>query len=318
MTPESDSKALGGKLYISAPDEQERTHVIEGAIVRIGRSPAPQNDVVLNHGWISREHARIYCDRLPYRIQDMESSNGTSVNDTTIPRGELRPLNDGDVIAIGPFRLRYEAPPPPQGEIPPEIEDGRLGGLRVREAPQTPPPTPPREPPVVTRAGPRPPERWPGMPTLASRWLQYLPPIYGEDPFMGRFLLIFEDLLGPAPQTIHHFDQFLDPMTTPESFLPWLNNWMAGIAEEHWPPEVRRRLLKDASWLYQTRGTAAGLRRFLELCTDGDVDIAENVDGPHTFRVVLHTRDRPADRRLVERIIQINCPAHTAFTLEIV
>ncbi|MFH1084617.1 MAG: FHA domain-containing protein [Chloroflexota bacterium] len=302
------TETAGGSLLVTSPDAPESVFELgAAAVVRVGRAPAPQNDLVLAHSGVSRNHLRIYCDRLPYRVQDMGSSNGTTMNDAPLPPNEVRPLSDGDVIAIGSFRLRYVAPPPK--------EDGaRLEGLGVRAAVRRPPPAPPPPPPPDA---PPPVERWVGMPARGSRWLQYLPPIYSDDEFLGRLLLIFEDLLGPVQQGVSHFDLFLDPATTPETFLPVLNEWLAGIAYERWAPEVQRTVLRQASWLYQARGTRAGLQRNLELCTACSVDILENVDGPHTFRVTIHAGGCAVDRRTVEHIIEMNRPAHTRYRLEL-
>ena len=311
-------ESLGGKLYITSPDEPERVVPIERTVIRLGRAPAPENDLVLEHGWVSRTHVRIFCDRLPYHIQDMHSSNGTSVNDLPLPPGEIRPLKNDDIIAIGPFRLRFEAPTePPESVSPPIEERGKLGGLGTRAAPTAQPPAPPGVPPPETKVGPLPPERWVGMPDHTSRWLYYLPPIYSEHDFVGRLLLIFEDLLGPVQQSIAHFDLFLDPTTAPETFFPWLNHWLAEITDEHWSSDRQRELLKNAAWLYRARGTVAGLRRYLEICTGFEPEIIENANGPHTFKVVLHTEGAPLDRRMVERIIEINRPAHTSYILEL-
>ena len=228
------TESLGGKLHITSPDEPERGYPLDQPVVRIGRAPAPENDLALSHGWVSRTHARIFCDRLPYRIQDMRSSNGTSINDEPLPPGEVRPLKDGDVIAIATFRLRYEAPPEPKEAEPPPAKEEAVEKLQVRTKPRpkaaVPPTRPPSEEELAEPAGP---ERWVGMPERASRWLRYLPPIYGDDEFLGRFLLIFEDLLGPVQQMVNHFDLFLDPNTSPETFLPWLNDWLAQIVDEH-------------------------------------------------------------------------------------
>lgn len=311
------TEALGGKLHVSSPDSADCAFLIEQPVVRIGRAPAPVNDLVLEHGWVSREHARIYCDRLPYRIQDMRSSNGTSVNDVPIPPDEIRPLRDGDVIAIGQFRLRLETPAETPEEAPMADTAERIRGLRVRVASRRLPPAPPGELPPDTEVGPLLPRRWVGMPERASRWLQYLPPIYGEDEFLGRFLLVLEDLLGPVEQLVGHFDLFLDPRTAPAAFLPWLNDWLAEIVDERLSTETQRELLAEASWLYQARGTRAGLRRYLEICTGCQSEITENGDGPHSFRVVVHAEGAPVDHRMVERIIDVNRPAHTSYTVEI-
>ena len=302
------AETLGGRLVITSPDAQEQVYNITLPVIRIGRLPAPQNDLVLDHLWVSRAHARLYCDRRPYRLQDLRSPNGTYVNDNRLPPEEVRPLKDGDVIAIGPFRLRFEAPQPAVSAPPEE--------LPARPVPR---PEPPREPPPPPSARQRLIERWVGMPDASSRWLQYLPPIYSDDEFLGRFLLIFEDLFGPVQQAIAHFSLFLDPTTAPESFLPCMNEWLAKIADEYWAPGVQRELLRAASELYQARGTRAGLQHYLEIVCQGyEVEILENVEGPHTFKVILRTQGGAAvDRHTVERIIEVSRPAHTSYTLEI-
>lgn len=309
------TQEIRAKLYIVAPGEPERVYEITQPITRIGREPT-LNDLVLAHAWVSRQHARIYADRWPLRIQDMRSSNGTSVNDRPLGPEEIRPLADGDIIAIGPFRLRYEAPLPP----PPPVENQRppviLHGEPLPQA-EAPPPLPPELPPALEEA-PRPPlQPWVGLPRDASRWLQYLPPIYGEDGFTGRFLLIFEDLLSPIEQIVGHFSLFLDPMTAPEAFIPWLNEWLAEIVDERWPIHVKRDLLRHVSRLYQARGTKRGLKDYLRICTGCAAEVVENDQGPYTVRVILRTEGRAVDRAMVERIVRANCPAHVAYTVEI-
>ncbi|MBA7695931.1 hypothetical protein ES703_104572 [subsurface metagenome] len=76
-------------------------------------------------------------------------------------------------------------------------------------------------------------------------------------------------------------------------------------------------MLREASWLYQHRGTYAGLEHYLRLATDCEPEIMENVDGAFSFRVILHTGGKPIDERMVESIIEFNRPAHTVYTLEI-
>jgi phage tail-like protein len=311
------TESLRAKLIITSPDEPERVFEVERPVVRIGREQE-QSDLVLAHGWVSRAHARLYADRLPLRIQDMRSSNGTLVNDQPLPAEEIRPLQDGDVIAIGPFRLRYQAPAAAQPPEPPRRQGEPLAGLGVRRAPVSAEPPPPPKPPADETVAQPLLEPWVGMPQRASRWLQYLPPIYSDDEFLGRFLLLFEDLLGPVQQSIAHFGLYLDPQLAPKTFVPWLNEWLAEMVDEHWSLDVQRELLRQAGWLYQARGTKAGLLRFLRICTGCDTDLAENEDGPHTVRVTLHCAGQEVDRGMVQRIVQANCPAHVTFSIRFV
>ncbi|MHB1354899.1 MAG: FHA domain-containing protein [Anaerolineae bacterium] len=319
-----------GKIVVTSADEPERVFEITGPIVRVGRAPEPQNDLVLNHSWVSRAHLRIYCDRLLYRVQDMRSSNGTALNDLPLPADEIRAMKDGDVISIGPFRLKLVITaeiPIPEGPVVPEVtispEEQRLleveramAALNLQQALQTPISPPPVAPQAPTATS-QPFERWVGIPERFSRWLQYLPPLYAEEEFLGRFLLIFEDMLGPVEQIINHFDLFLDPRTSPETFLPWIDHWMAEIMDERWSVEVKRDLLHNASWLYQMRGTRSALEYELKVCTGCAVEIKENVDGAHRFTVLLYQTDKPVDLRLVERIIQLNRPSHTGYAVQV-
>lgn len=324
------------RLVIVSPDEPAREYTIEEPLVLIGRDSTRAN-LVLAHTWVSRAHARIFGDREPYRIEDLGSSNGTQLNDLPLAPNEPRPLKPGDVIAIGPFRLTFEQlvteepsvstdQETPEAEVPPEQEIEsppvdlamleRLGTRRAsRRAPEGPAGPPPEAP--ITVMGPAPVQPWVGMPSQASRWLQYLPPIYADTDFVGRYLLVFEDLIGPLQQIVAHWDMFLNPDTVPETFLPWLNDWMAHLVDEHWSPETQRELLLKANWLHQARGTVDGLSTHLRIATGCEVRIEENVDGPHTFRVIIVSGDKEIDRRIVERIIDVNRPAHTSYTLQI-
>jgi hypothetical protein len=81
----------------------ERFDLIGG--LSIGRSG--EADVRIEDRYASGLHARIFTrDRRTY-IEDMDSTNGTLVNDATL-RGEVE-LIDGDVVRIGDTSFRFEA-----------------------------------------------------------------------------------------------------------------------------------------------------------------------------------------------------------------
>jgi ABC transport system ATP-binding/permease protein len=73
----------------------------------IGR--VDENDVVINHRSISRNHAKIVReqDTGRYTISDLQSSNGVRVNGEEYGKVELR---RGDVIDLGHVRLRFVEP----------------------------------------------------------------------------------------------------------------------------------------------------------------------------------------------------------------
>jgi len=69
----------------------------------IGRSPG--NDVVIDNLAVSGHHARLSLDEDHYVLEDMNSLNGTFLNNQRIRRSTLK---DGDEIMIGKHTLVYK------------------------------------------------------------------------------------------------------------------------------------------------------------------------------------------------------------------
>jgi pSer/pThr/pTyr-binding forkhead associated (FHA) protein len=80
----------------------ERFDLIGG--LSIGRSA--DADVRIDDRYASGVHARIFSRDGHTYIEDMNSTNGTQLNDATLS-GEAE-LIDGDVVRIGDTELRYE------------------------------------------------------------------------------------------------------------------------------------------------------------------------------------------------------------------
>jgi diguanylate cyclase (GGDEF)-like protein len=68
----------------------------------IGRSS--KNDLPLDQESISRHHARITFDGAQYWVQDLNSTNGTFINDSAVKEQRLR---DGDQLRIGRSILKF-------------------------------------------------------------------------------------------------------------------------------------------------------------------------------------------------------------------
>ena len=83
-----------------------RRHPLEGTPLVIGRSEAC--DICLNDHSVSRRHARIDLIDGTYSVRDLDSTNGTRVNDQPVG-SDPRPLRDGDYLQIGNFVFRFLA-----------------------------------------------------------------------------------------------------------------------------------------------------------------------------------------------------------------
>lgn len=120
----------------------------------------------------------------------------------------------------------------------------------------------------------------PGGTTMRSRLIEYLPAVFRDhDPFMARFLLIFQSVLDPIEQMINTTDLYLDPEFAPSRFLPWLSKWVGVAPDPDSEERYQRDHIRQAAELSSWKGTRRGLRQALEMATGGTVLISENFDG---------------------------------------
>jgi ABC-type multidrug transport system ATPase subunit len=118
-------------LGMEAPsDGLRKIDLRDRSELTIGRSP--ENDLQLNYPTISRHHARI--SRVgtgeEYVIEDLRSSNGTSVNDEILDPGKLYPLHPGSTLRIGPIKLIFA---PEAMQLVDESRDLRLDALHLNQ-----------------------------------------------------------------------------------------------------------------------------------------------------------------------------------------
>ena len=170
-----------------------------------------------------------------------------------------------------------------------------------------------------------------------SSYLQYLPAIYSQGDFMGRFLMIFESILGPVEGVMDNISNYFDAGTAPKELLPWLASWVNLALDETWPLERRRELVGSAVELFRDRGTRRGLREYLRVYSGVEPRITEDYGGislagqarlglntvlgagrPHTFNVTLELDDPDSvNVAQLKAIIEAEKPAHSGYTLEI-
>lgn len=165
----------------------------------------------------------------------------------------------------------------------------------------------------------------PGVPAHRSTYLDYLPGIYHDSDFLGRFLLIFEHILSPIDRTIENIPDYFDPELAPPDVVTWLGSWLGLVLDARWPDERRRDVVKAAPELFRWRGTKRGLAHFLRLYTGLEPvitepslrDIANDRNQAYRFTVRLRVgRRSPLSRQLVETIIETEKPAFAACSLE--
>lgn len=76
-----------------------RWYMFHQDVTTIGRTNG--NDLIISGRTVSRRHARLWFDNNRWYIADMQSANGTLVNNMRLQPNQAVPLNDGDTINFG-------------------------------------------------------------------------------------------------------------------------------------------------------------------------------------------------------------------------
>lgn len=78
------------------------SYAVEKNEISIGR--ASDNELIINDFGVSRHHAKIVFDNGETYVVDLNSRNGTRVNNVLVTRGTVK---DGDEISLGKFPIRF-------------------------------------------------------------------------------------------------------------------------------------------------------------------------------------------------------------------
>jgi pSer/pThr/pTyr-binding forkhead associated (FHA) protein len=103
-----------GEYLLYDDGEEDRTVALTREWTRIGRSLAA--DVRFDDPTVSRRHALVVRQADGVRVLDDRSLNGVFVNGERV---EWRPLNDGDEILVGRYRLTFVSVPGERTQRPP-------------------------------------------------------------------------------------------------------------------------------------------------------------------------------------------------------
>ena len=185
--------------------------------------------------------------------------------------------------------------------------------------------------------------------------LEYLPDIYREDPFIGRFLLAFEKILlvnddkqfpnfpfqgKGIEEQIDWLSDCFDPEKTPASFLSWLADWTAFPVRYDLTEKKKRDFIKKIIQRYLWRGTKKNLEELLKTFSGGEPTVDEATSAglqigdrstigediylggglPHFFRVTINLAKGTAEIlerefEIIHALIELEKPAHTFYEL---
>jgi phage tail-like protein len=114
-------------------------------------------------------------------------------------------------------------------------------------------------------------------PARSADWmLNQLPVGMLESDFFVRFVSIFQEIGSTLIADADNVDNVADLSVTPEAMIPWLGSWIGvDSVDPSLPPALQRRIVESSADTIAWRGTVSGLTRFLELTSDGPVQVTD-------------------------------------------
>ena len=101
--------------------------------------------------------------------------------------------------------------------------------------------------------------------------LQQLPVSMAGEEFFARFVRIFQSIGTTLFDDADNIDHVLDTTVAPVEMVRWLGSWIGMTSlDESLPEDLQRRIVSSAARTLAWRGTARGLRTYLELITGTD------------------------------------------------
>lgn len=106
--------------------------------------------------------------------------------------------------------------------------------------------------------------------------LAQLPVQMRSEDFFVRFVSIFQELGTTLLEDADGIEHVVDLAVAPPRTVRWLGSWV-GVdnLDEDMPESLQRRVVASTAATLGWRGTAVGLRAYLELLSDGPVEVAE-------------------------------------------
>jgi pSer/pThr/pTyr-binding forkhead associated (FHA) protein len=108
------------KLIFQTESQPVKEVQLTGDEITIGRDP--ENSVVLDDVKISRYHLRIFRDKQNWMVEDLKSTNGTTLNGKALKKAQK--LKHGDLVTMGeeiPFKVVLEVEKPAEKSAESEV-----------------------------------------------------------------------------------------------------------------------------------------------------------------------------------------------------
>ena len=297
---------MDARLTVRRGDVTIATQRLQPNVTLIIGREVGANGLTLDESGVSRRHAEVELRADGLFVTDL-STNGTFVNGEMIGENRSRLLRNGEAFQIGSYSLIFVVTIDTANSSNP-ADAGSSGEEETFEDIFPPSQVPVAKPDIARHAS--------GMPTHGlSNLLRYLPPIFHDADFLGRFLLQFEAIWEPLEQRQHFIESYFDPRTCPVSHLPWLASWLDFQLNPRWPEWRKRAVLAEVMSLYHLRGTPYGLTRMIEICTGVTPQISMAHNETYVFRVRLPELGKN-DLAFIRSLIETHKPAHAAYRLE--
>jgi len=152
------------------------------------------------------------------------------------------------------------------------------------------------------------------------------PASVGEaDPFLPRYLSIFEDVAGTVQDRVDSLAHLLDPTVAPLPMVRWLGSWMGLNVPDSMDPELQRKLVRATGHWLSLRGTPRGLGGLVAELTSGEVRVideggvfspSEELRFGTTVTVEVETTGKLTDSQL-RSIISSGLPVGTKLELSV-
>jgi|HigsolmetaAR201D_1030396.scaffolds.fasta_scaffold17426_2 phage tail-like protein len=158
-----------------------------------------------------------------------------------------------------------------------------------------------------------------------DNWLLHQLPVgMLEDPFLVRFVSIFQELAETVLHQVDNLPHMFDPTVAPLPMVRALGSWVGlDWIDPSLPEDLQRRIVRRYFGLLRWRGTKRGMRELLELVTEGPVSVEETGgiyaegDTPAGIgHVVLRVQSTGwANEKDLLRIVRAELPASVTFEL---